>query len=187
MKKNSVLALGVLCAALQVSAESSLKVRVGAFIPQSSLFREIYHTAGPLYEIEYAYRFCNHWDVWVNFDWFSASGKSVGLCNKTKIQLPNFSVGAKYAFLLCRAWEIYLGLGPTFGNVRLKNNSSVCGCEKVSKAAIGFVIKAGAQKNFCDRYFVDMFADYVFQRPIGFERSTDLGGLRLGAGLGITF
>lgn len=168
-----------------VENPNSLKIRSAVFIPQSKLFRKIYHTVGPCIELEYAYRFRNHVELWGNFDWFWHHGKSVGLCSSTKIKIPNFSFGIKSPFTFKNCHEIYLGIGPSFAGIFLSNNSC-CGCEKISKEAIGVIIKSGYYYNFNKRIFLDLFADYLYQ-SVHFQRKVNVGGLKMGAGLGIRF
>lgn len=163
----------------------SFKIRSAAFIAQSKLFRKIYDTAGPCIELEYAYRIKRHLEVWGNFDFFWQDGKSIGLCNPTQIKIPNFSFGIKSPYQFKECHELYLGIGPSFAGVLITNKTCCC-CEKVSKPAFGFVVKSGYYYDFCKRFFLDIFADYLYQ-PVHFQRKTEVGGLRIGAGLGIKF
>lgn len=165
---------------------SSLKIRSAGFIPASKLFREIYQTAAACLELEYAFKFRDYLEIWGNFDWlFKEHGRSVGLCNPTTITIANFSFGLKFPYRFTTCNEIYIGIGPSIAGVWL-NNKSYCSCENISKAAGGIVVKTGYSHYFSKSIFFDFFADYIYQ-PARLQHKTDIGGVRIGAGVGGTF
>lgn len=164
---------------------NSFKVRSGIFVPRSHLFREIYKTVSPCVELEYARKCKEHLEVWGNFDWLWRHGKSVGLCNPTKIKIANMSLGLKFPFQFKKHNELYFGVGPSISGVLL-TNKSCCACEKISKPAGGIIVKSGYYYNFPKYLFLDIFADYLYQ-PVRFQHRTDIGGLKMGIGLGSRF
>ena len=165
--------------------EGEIKVRGAAFIPTSKLFRCIYGKAGGCFEIEGAVSLCDYGQLWANFDWFSKCGHSIGFCNPTHIQVPSFSIGLKGVYDVSDCTSLYLGLGPNFSKIRIKNKS-LCGVDCCSKGAVGLVIKSGVDFDVCDCVFVDLFVDYLYQ-PVKFQCRENVGGVRIGAGLGTRF
>lgn len=164
---------------------SELKLRGAAFIPQSDLFRDIYGTAGGCVELEYAYHIKSYLNLWGNFDWFSKKGRSLGTCDPTKIKIAYFSFGLSCVHEINACNLFSIGIGPSIAGIWLTNKSHPC--EKVSKASGGLVIKTNYNNYFSENVTIELFADYVYQ-PVHFRpRHTQVGGLRLGAGLGYTF
>ncbi len=164
---------------------NEFKVRAAAFIHSSKLFRRIYKPVGPCVELEYAHCLSEHTDVWANGDYFYSRGRSIGLKSRTRINIANFSFGIKYCNQFHECHSVYIGVGPSFGKTWLKNDV-FCGCSKISKHAIGAVFKAGVNCDFRRRGFVDFFADYLYQ-PVHFPQKVDIGGLKVGLGLGVRF
>jgi outer membrane protein len=172
------------------------KVRGSAFIPRSDLFRAIYGTAVGNFDGEIAVDVYKYLQVWLNIDYTQAHGKSLGFCDPTKIWIVNGSLGLKTPFDINDWFRVYLGLGPTFGAIRIKDESQFSGCVSSTKSSIGFVAKSGMNFYFSSWYtsdyrsrrrcFVDIFADYVYQKA-DFEKDVNASGLRVGAGIGAKF
>lgn len=180
----------VLCAllllqSLHATMNSELKVRGSAFIPTGHLFREIYGTAGGSFDVEFATNIRDYLQAWANYDWFGKSGHSVGLCSPTKIHISSISFGLKYPYDIKSWLRLYLGLGPSFALIKI-NNQTCCSNACANQSSIGFVVKTGADFYFNKRGFVDVFLDYAYQKT-AFECRTDVGSVRIGAGLGVAF
>lgn len=180
----------LICSAFSLSAvevENSLQFRVGAFFPQSHLFREIYDKAGPCYELEANVKIRNNYSFWANVDWFSKDGHSLGLHNRTRIRIVNLGLGGKYFFKSCCFSGItpYVGLGACIGGVWIRNHSHFV--DDASKAIFGLIGKTGLYYSICGRYFIDAFVDYLYE-PVRFHHHRrELGGLRTGLGIGTFF
>ncbi len=164
---------------------SSFAFRSAAFFPLSDRFREIYGDAGVDYQLEASTKIYGCCDAWVNFDWFSKHGKSVGLHDSTRISIGNTSLGVKFPYRISKTWTIYVGIGPSFGRIWLKNKS-YCPPHHISKWAYGGVLKTGVDFFFTEHLFLDVFADYLYQ-PTNFKTHVDVGGVKVGAGLGVKF
>ena len=165
--------------------ENSVELRSVALFHSSSRFRNIYRKVSGCYEIEASTRW-NEWDcfeTWANFDWFSKRGHSIGLSDPTKVQIVTFSAGIKFPFQLAEQSIWYLGIGPSIGRIRLKNHGEFCR-QKRTEIVYGGVIKTGVNYFFTECLFVDLFADYLYQ-PNNFETHVDLGGIKVGAGIGV--
>jgi hypothetical protein len=179
-----------------LSAETKLEVRADAFFHASKLFRKIYGDVGASYGVEASTTLgCwENFEGWVNFDWYCEHGRShVPHHNKsekcrgspTRIRIPNFSFGVKYVYQTCGCFAPYIGVGPSFSRVRLKNKS-FCTHEEVSKYAYGVLGKVGVYYYFNRCTFVDVFVDYLYQ-PVHFHKQIDVGGLKTGLGVGVIF
>lgn len=182
-----------LCNFYSLCASTIVEVRSAAFFHASQKFRRIYGNVSGCYEVEASTTLCGCYDGWVNFDWFRKHGKSIGMKNSTRCDINNTSFGIKINYSLCNPFYLpccdaliaYAGLGPSFGKIWLKNRSH-CRHEKKSKCVVGGVFKCGIQYFFNCYLFLDLFVDYLYQ-PVQFHERVDIGGVKLGAGLGVHF
>lgn len=170
-----------------MATEISLEIRSAAFFHSSGRFREIYGNVGGSYQLEASTKFndCDCYETWANFDWFSKHGKSDGFNDPTRVSIANISLGIKFPYQICEQFTAYIGIGPSLSRIWLKNKSQ-CRHEKVSKLAIGGVLKTGVYYFISERVFVDVFVDYLYQ-PVHFETHVDIGGFKTGAGIGVKF
>jgi len=180
-----LLALGISSLA-STDIEWEAKIRGAAFIPRSDLFREIYGTALGSFDGEIAGKFYKYLQAWLNINFALAHGYSLEFCNPTKLWIVNSSLGLKTPFDINDWFRVYIGLGPTFGAIRIKDESEFTGCSSSTKSSIGFVAKSGMDFFFREHWFIDIFADYVYQKA-AFEKDVNASGLRIGAGIGIKF
>lgn len=166
--------------------EVSVEVRSAAFFHSSGRFREIYGTVGGCYQLEVSTPLFHCTDGWVNFDWFSKHKKSkeCEVCN-SRLYIANISCGVKFPYQFCEQLTAYLGIGPSFSRVWLRNKSKH-DHERVTKLAVGGVLKSGVVYFINACMFIDLFVDYLYQ-PVHFEKHVDIGGLKTGAGIGLKF
>jgi opacity protein-like surface antigen len=173
-----------------------VKARGSAFIALSHMFRDVYGTAAGNVDVEFAAKLHKYLQVWANIDYTQTWGDALGFCDitspnfcaTTHIRIINGSAGLKAPFDINDWFRVYLGVGPTFGGIRIKGATIFTGCYSCSDCAssIGFVAKSGVDFFFCKRWFVDIFADYVYQKA-DFQKDLNASGLRVGAGLGVAF
>jgi len=177
--------IALLLALAPAAATIDCEVRAGAFLTTSHRFREVYGNATPFYELQASTPLCGTClDFWANFDWIQKRGSSVSLHDSTRIAIGNVSLGLAYTYCLYLG-EVYLGIGPSFSRVWI-HNKSACVREKVSKFAYGAVVKSGYKYCFCNGLFLDLFMDYLYQ-PMHFKhRNDNVGGFKIGAGIGMT-
>lgn len=165
--------------------ESSIALRAAAFFPASKRFREIYGDIGADYQLEASCQLMSCLDLWVNFDWFSKSGKSEGERDSTRISIANASIGVRAIYRFCGGF-IYLGIGDNFSGVWIKNNSNFTSNKHTSKQGMGGVVKSGFGYHFQGCAFSGLFVDYLYQ-PFHFNRHVNVGGFKVGGELGISF
>lgn len=165
--------------------QSSVEFRSAAFFHSSERFREIYGNSGTNYQLEASTKLYDYLDGWTNLDWFSKQGKSDGFNNPTRVNIVNISIGIKFPYQFSEQFTAYIGIGPSFARIWLKNKSR-CSRETVSKFATGGILKIGIYYFITTNVFIDLFADYLYQ-PVNFKTRVDCGGFKTGAGLGIKF
>lgn len=187
MKMKSIIFLLFLCINPLHSSEWISELRGGYFYPTSKDFREIYPRGGLEGEIEVSKIFRENWIAWGNVNYFEKDGRSIGFHNKTTIRMLPLSLGLKYQFHFCRSISPYLGLGLTYTLSNIQNHSEFVK-KNVIKGAFGFVVKSGTFINLSENFLLDLFFDYYYQK-IHFYQShhVDLGGFRMGLGLGYRF
>lgn len=165
--------------------DSTLEIRAAAFFHSSDRFRDIYGNESGCYQLEASAKLYKCWDSWANLDWFSKHGKSENFKEPTKVRIVNFSFGVKFPYQLSKDFTAYVGIGPSFARIYLKNKLHH-DHESLSKLASGGVLKTGIYYTLTSRVFMDFFLDYLYQ-PVKFDSSIDIGGLKVGLGIGARF
>lgn len=183
----------LLCYLIPLTAElqTTIEIRSAAFFHSSKLFRRLYGNVGTSYELEVSTRFqdcleLDNIEIWANYDQFSKHGK-VRHCEgaKTRIDIYDISLGLNYIYPFCNCFEAYAGIGSSLSSVVLKNKSC-CFHEKKSKLAAGIVLKSGIVYYLSCQIFLDLFVDYLYQ-PVNFHHRVDVGGVKIGGGIGWKF
>jgi hypothetical protein len=167
------------------SGATSVELRAAAFFHQSDRFRKIYGNVGQNYQMEISAATKTCALVWLNAGWAYQKGKSTRLQNYTRVNIADFSMGVKFPFYFKERCMSYVGIGPNFARVWLKNRTCFDSC-KIWKDSVGGVVKVGLNYLFCHNVFIDVFVDYVYQ-PVKFQRQVDVGGLKTGLGFGLYF
>lgn len=187
MKKFGLSVLSILLLNLNgwlyAENEVALEFRSSAFFHSNSKFRDIYGVADPAFGIELSKKFCCNYQAWVDVDYSYSNTDSQ--CCRTDFKVLNTSFGINCVYSLGCSWDAYAGIGPAISWVKLKNETC-CGRERFSRCAVGGVLKTGLYYHFCNNFFIDIFADYLYQ-PVNLGNSIDIGGLKLGAGIGTRF
>lgn len=177
-----------------------LEVRGAYFKPTGDRFKHIYNGSG-LYGGELAVQLseCNeHWYGFLSVDYLRKKGHSIGLGNPTRVTLLPIGIGVKYVMPAC--WcdntDWYVGLG--FQPVRVHTHDlSPFVIPKITRWAMGGIVKGGAYINFSCNFFLDLFIGYSFARaknhlavaPTGpvVPLSASVSGAIFGAGIGYRF
>ena len=172
--------------AIDIDFESityDVELRTAAFFPIARRYKEIYGDVGPSVQIEVGARFDCPYEAWINLDW--VYGEKHSRYTRTTSNLFNVSFGLKYIYLLSEKCSLSVGFGPTFGGIFLRNHS-ISYSRNPSRFVAGGVLKSSAKYKFCSGLFVDAFLDYMCE-PVCYGTMVDIGGFRLGLGLGYSF
>lgn len=187
MKKIKFLILAACLSLLADPVEAvdiSAEFRAAAFIPSSRKFKDLYGDVLPCYAIEFGVPVYCPFEAWANVDWFQRN-KRHDCISKSSVNVFNVGFGLKYVYTTCNNLNLYLGIGPSFGGIWLKNKSTGYR-ETSSKFIAGVVVKSGIGYGFCNGAFVDIFVDYLYQ-PVRFHKRIDIGGVKAGLGVGYQF
>ena len=171
-----------------------LDFKSGWFRPTSHILREIYHSGGGFYQLEFDVTVWNGLTVFTEGDYFTRRGKSLGEGDKTKIHIGGYSFGLQYN-TACASWlDFYVGVGPKFFFFRsIDHNPNVR--KYTSKNGVGVVGKSGFYWYLPKNFFIDTFFEYSYcemhfsgakNKPT-IPFSLDVGGMSLGGGLGYRF
>ncbi len=167
------------------SGEIRFDGRVAAFFPTNHIFRQLYGKAIASFEIEAARSFCDDFELWGNINWLCSHGKTLTFHDRTNFQNLNLSFGGKQIFCLDKCTQFYLGLGLNAAYVRVHNHSEFVR-NKVYKYGVGGLAKAGFYFEPLDNLYFEAFTDYLYQ-VIHFEKHTQIGGFKVGGGIGVHF
>lgn len=175
------------------------EAKYAAFFPLNSEVREIYKKVLPDFELEFGAKFCNNWQAWFDVGYVFTNGASDGCGNKTHLSLIPLSLGASYRFNLCDCLDFYIGAGPSYSFLRIKDHSEFVH-ENVSKNAWGAVVRSGVYYYYSECIYFEGFFDYNYVRfdfhndhdsdtdDLFVERrNADLSCLKLGVAVGVTF
>lgn len=175
-----------------------LEFKGAYFHPTSSCFNAIYGGSTGLFGPEVTFSLCSnsHWYGFASVDYMSKTGRSIGLCNSTKMSYLPLAFGVKYFISHCR-YDFYLGLG--FQPTRLRTtNCSPFVVQHTAAWGYGGIAKGGVYIDIPCNFFVDLFVDYSFVRfscskicqpedGTLLSRKTNMSGVIAGVGLGYRF
>lgn len=173
------------------------ELRAAAFFPMGDRFRDVYGTVGVSLQAEVARRLQCYpcIELWGNVEWICMDGHPLGQCGSTDVDILNISLGVNSIGAICNDnIFVYAGIGPNVGVVFLENKMRCCttGCsqpsitEHTTKVGVGGIIKIGGQYSFNQTFYLSLFADYLYM-PVHFDSWQDVGGFKLGGGLGARF
>ena len=165
------------------SKKNYLPSKISCNFP-GSLFREIYGNWQVDYELELGKIFLKNYEAWANINWMSTSGHS-SLGSKTAFRNLNICVGGKYIFRFGEMWKLYLGLGINDACAYVRNHNPYVK-KHVYKNWVGGIAKLGCYVEPIDHFFIDIFADYLYQQ-VHFAHWEQIGGLKIGCGIGFCF
>ncbi len=188
------------------SLDFSVEARVAYFHPSSKKVRRIYSEGWADYQLEFSAPLGCNWRLWSGVSGFSRKGHSIGFYNDTRLQLIPISLGLKYVYPIAHCTSIYVGGAACYSSLRIKDHSDYVH-EHTRKRAFGGIAQVGLYYSVTDWLFLDVFADYYFQRfhfkhhsyisydGSGYDSSSrfverntlNMSGYKVGAGVGVTF
>jgi hypothetical protein len=169
------------------------EAKAGYFCPTSGRFREIY-SGGGIYGFEVSCEAYKGLYPWVSGSYFSQSGRSIGLKNRTIITFVPIGYGLKYVYSWNKYLDVYTGLGGLFTYLHMRDHSRFV-IPSISKWGFGGIVKFGFLVNATNRFFFDLYTDYSFLE-IDFHNThhgklvrhnADLSGFSFGGGVGYRF
>jgi hypothetical protein len=119
---------------------------------------------------------------WINIQYISKKGQSIGLSNDTKVHIIPVSLGLDYT-RECNQHRCYIGLGPCFTHISVFNDSISVDMHK-RYIKVGCRIHSGIRIALYDTYFSDISLSYLYQP---FNNYADLNGVYLGIRFGTSF
>ncbi|GEM_PF-3559793 len=117
--------------------------------------------------------------------YFSNSGKTLGLEEKTTLSYIPVFVKAFYPFEDMGNFRPYVGLGAGLVFYSVKNESP--GLEDVSKSAFGFEPEVGICKPIAQGKAAFLSLSYLFASAKPMDSSRNIGGLKIAAGIRARF
>jgi hypothetical protein len=172
---------------------NKIELRSAGFYPASDRFKKIYGNVGLSLQAEAArtLRDYQYLEIWENLEWIFMHGKGhPHSCGKTSIDILNISFGLKtIGAWISNRFYFYAGIGPDIGIVFVENETHCLG-KKIkdhdSYVGIGVIGKTGMQVFMSPTLYLSAFADYLYL-PVHMDNTIDVGGLKVGGGLGARF
>lgn len=175
-----------------------LEFKGAGFFPTNECLKDIYGRSGALWGPELTFQLlCNNhnWYGFASIDYFQKKGRSIGLCDETKLKLVPMALGLKYMrSLFCDRTDWYLGLG--FQPVHIStNNCSDFVPSKQSRWGFGGIIKGGTYIDLTCNFVLDLFVGYSFVKAdckpicdqVVVPLKVNVSGAIVGGGIGYTF
>lgn len=171
------------------------KIRAGYFHLTSDLTQKLYRHGGADFEVEFGARFHEDLSVWVNFNVFRRDGKTVGFCDPASLHVYPLSTGLLYNFAADSIVSPYLGIGVSYSFIKIHGEPPTVR-NYLEQGTWGAVGKGGLLLAVTENLFLDLFTDYYYTKPsvewipgqtppIPF--ANNVGGIRLGLGIGCNF
>jgi outer membrane protein W len=155
---------------------------VGYFRPADHLIREIY-PRGVALEVQLRRQLVPYIEGWVNANYFVKRGQSLGLHEKTRLQILPLSIGLNVHRCIAEKFTPYIGLGATYTMLKTFDQASSL-TKRHHRYRFGGVAKSGILYSVNQEFFFSAFADYYYTKVSNGHGNIDIGGLRTGLGLG---
>jgi len=182
MKTTLILILASLAvwSAPALAGSISVEAKGSYFLPTEKAFKDIYGS-GISYGAEIGIDFLGRLSLWVGGDYYRGEGKLTFTGEKTKIEIMPLWAGIRYAFSNSSI-RPYVGIGV--GYFQYKESNPI---GKIDEGNLGLVAKLGLTARIAGMFFTDLQAEYTNCSVKPADLKADLGGIRAGIGLGITF
>jgi len=175
-----VLASLAVWSAPALAGSISVEGKGSYFLPTEKAFKDIYG-GGISYGAEIGMGFLGRLSLWIGGDYYRGKGKLTFTGEETKIEIMPLCAGIRYAFSNSSI-RPYVGIGV--GYFQYKESNPI---GSINKGNLGLVAKLGLTAKIAGPLFADLQADYTNCSAKPADIKADLGGIRAGIGLGITF
>jgi opacity protein-like surface antigen len=178
--RKLTMALLVVGMAASMSYAQEVLGRAGYFLASDSAYKDIYGN-GPVFGLELRIG-KDKLAGWLEGSYRSATGKSSFTKEETKVSVLGVEGGALYRFM-AGALSPYLGAG--LGYYSFKESNTFIG--EAAKGGVGFCALGGASYFVTSSIVLDARIKYTScsMKPADFD--INVGGLTVGAGVGIRF
>ena len=169
--------------------QGTFQARAGYFHFANSWAKKIYGNGAPDIEIEGSIKVHPYISMWSNLNYVWKNGYSTEFSNCTHLDLGTLSLGANFVASQASR-SLYFGLGISGAYAHTKDHTSYLPAN-TSHLGIGCVVKFGAFFSCPKQLFLNPFFDYYYQpihaRNSAIHDSINLGGFRIGLGIGYHF
>ncbi len=156
------------------------EIKAAYFSPTDDAFKDIYGQ-GKTYGAELAFKFNRFFGLWVSAENFSKKGKLTFTKEETTLKIMPLSAGLSF--------ELGLGFISPYVHFGIGyfhyEESNILG--QVKKNNIGYVGQIGLLIKTIGLFYLDLFGQYSSCQVKPLELEAELGGLKVGVGLGLQF
>ncbi|MBI3211263.1 MAG: hypothetical protein HYZ47_01070 [Simkania negevensis] len=173
--------------------------KIGYFQPASGILKEIYGKGWTNYQFEISQGLSKSQRGWKNIylwgsvNYVTKTGRSLGGHDKTNIRILPLSAGFKLVCPLMSSLDMYFSGGARYFFLYIDNEVDFV-LKKVRNNGLGGVFSIGTLIHPRPHFFIDLFADYSIkefnfhkERPTVKRYKLQVGGLTVGAGIGVNF
>lgn len=181
MKKLiTIIAVTIFLSGLANAADYMFELKTNYFTPSEQSFKDVYGS-GMTYGAEIGITLWKGIGIWAGGDYFTKKGKMTFTEEETELQIIPLYGGIKFR-LLKGGISPYIGLG--IGYFLFKETNPV---GKVEEGDIGYIGQAGFLIKIAGALFFDIKGSYSYCKAKPVDIEADLGGFKVGIGLGFEF
>lgn len=161
----------------------SLTVGAGTRLFTEKEFKDSYDTTPLTYNIDLAWRCWNSVEIFVHTDYLKVDGLTSFTAEKTTLTIIPVELGLRYNVAMKKSQNqrIYPYLGGGAGYYMVKEETFF---GTTDQKRVGFFIEGGIKFYFAGAIFLDGKVKNIFLTS---ENDTNLGGMAIMGGLGISF
>lgn len=173
----------------------SFAFKAGYFWPQEKIYRRIYGGGlMPLFEMCYDIGCCRAFGLFGEVGYFykSTDVRSEDVKVDTNVTTIPLSIGLSYTFKALSWIDVYFKIGPNY--IYTKTWVDIEALKRhIHKNTFGGTFGTGLKFNLCNGAFLEMYANYLYDRKkihdfvSGLKFKRYLGGIQTGVGLGYKF
>lgn len=158
----------------------TVELKMSHFNPSHDAFKNIYGS-GMMYGGELNIGVWKNFHLWFEGGFFSKRGKLTFTEEETKLEIVPVGIGIKYVLA---DWKVnlYLGIGL---NYHIYREDTPIG--NIRKGKVGYIGKLGGLVKIAGGLIVDFFTDYSYCKTQPADYEVNIGGLKVGIGLGYRF
>ncbi len=153
-------------------------LKMSYFDPADDSVKNIYGS-GMMYGGELDIGIGKDFHLWLEGSFFSKRGKLTFSEEETKLEIIPVGIGIKYMIV---DWNLYLGIGLNYNIYREDNPIG-----NIRKGKVGYIGRLGGWIKIAGGLIMDFFTDYSYCKTQPADYEVNIGGLRVGIGLGYRF